>query len=77
MKKYSIGKFAKYSGVTPDFIKYYEKHHIMIPSVEPNGYRSYEMPDFAILIEYIRDKCISDLLAVWRKIHLPESNDSN
>ena len=54
MKKYSIGKFAKYSGVTPDFIKYYEKHHIMIPSVEPNGYRSYEMPDFATLNECIK-----------------------
>ena len=41
MKWYSIGEFAAKTGVTPDFIKYYEKNNLLKPRISDNGYRSY------------------------------------
>ena len=41
MKWYSIGEFAAKTGVTPDFIKYYEKNGLLTPKVSESGYRSY------------------------------------
>lgn len=41
MKKYSIGDFAKFLGVTPDFLKYYETKGILLPQVNKSGYRYY------------------------------------
>lgn len=41
MKWYSIGEFAAKTGVTPDFIKYYEKNGLLTPKVSDTGYRSY------------------------------------
>ena len=41
MKWYSIGEFAAKTGVTPDFIKYYEKNGLLKPKVSESGYRSY------------------------------------
>ena len=40
MKNYRIGELSKYLGVTPDFIKYYEKEGLIesIPGTSPKLY---------------------------------------
>lgn len=54
MKHYRIGEFAKKLGVTPDFLKYCEKHGLIAPHVAPNGYRYYEFTDAALVLEYLK-----------------------
>lgn len=44
MKKYKIGTFAKYMGVSPDLVKHYQDSGILKPEVDPeNNYRYYNM----------------------------------
>lgn len=56
MKRYRIGDFARKLGVTPDFLKYCEKHGDLSPQTEENGYRYYGFTQSARVIEYIRLK---------------------
>ena len=41
MPMYSIGDYAKYLGVTPDFLKHYEQFRIVSSKPRENGYRYY------------------------------------
>ncbi|MDO5378576.1 MAG: MerR family transcriptional regulator [Clostridia bacterium] len=41
MQQYRIGDYARYMGVTPDFLKHYEQYGLITPSVTENGYRFY------------------------------------
>ena len=54
MKRYRIGDFARELGVTPDFLKYCEKHGYLTPQTEPNGYRYYDFTSAAPVIEYMK-----------------------
>ena len=39
--QYRIGDYAKYLGVTPDFLKHYEQFRIVSSEQKENGYRYY------------------------------------
>lgn len=41
MKQYRIGDYARYMGVTPDFLKHYEQYGLITPIVTDSGYRYY------------------------------------
>jgi DNA-binding transcriptional MerR regulator len=56
MKEYSIGDFAKKLGVTPDFLKYYEKQGLLQPKKTPSGYRYYEASSTSAVNECIKLK---------------------
>ena len=54
MNQYSIGEFAKQLGVTPDFLKYYEKMGILLPTVNQSGYRFYRFWERGQVLECIK-----------------------
>ena len=54
MKQYRIGEYAKYLGVTPDFLKHYEEMGIIHSSRSESGYRYYSFHTTIELIESIR-----------------------
>lgn len=54
MKEYRIGEFARYLGVTPDFLKHYEDQGIISPSRRDSGYRYYPFNTTMLLLECIR-----------------------
>ncbi|MCR5090476.1 MAG: MerR family transcriptional regulator [Oscillospiraceae bacterium] len=54
MKQYRIGDFAKYLGVTPDFLKHYEELGIIQSERSESGYRFYSFRTTMMLIECIR-----------------------
>ena len=54
MKAYRIGEYAKYLGVTPDFLKHYEDLGILSPSRSESGYRYYPFNTTMLLFECIR-----------------------
>jgi len=54
MAHYRIGDFAKKLGVTPDFLKYYEKVGILQPEVASSGYRYYSFAQSAKVFECIK-----------------------
>lgn len=56
MKEYSIGDFAKKLGVTPDFLKYYEKQGLLHPKKTPSGYRYYDAASIPSVNECIKLK---------------------
>ena len=57
MSKYRIGEFANVLGVTPDFLKYYEKEQLLIPEKDQkSGYRYYQFRQTAMLMQHIRDR---------------------
>jgi len=56
MKEYSIGDFAKKLGVTPDFLKYYEKQGLLHSLKTPSGYRYYPASSSSIINECIKLK---------------------
>lgn len=41
MRQYRIGDYARYMGVTPDFLKHYEQYGLITPAVAESGYRFY------------------------------------
>ena len=41
-RQYRIGDFAKYMGVTPDFLKHYEEQGLVHASHRNGGYRFYD-----------------------------------
>ena len=54
MKQYRIGDYAKYVGVTPDFLKHYEEMGIIQSNRSESGYRYYSFHTTIELIESIR-----------------------
>ena len=54
MRQYRIGDYAKYLGVTPDFLKHYEEMGLIRPSRSESGYRYYSFQTTMDLIECIR-----------------------
>ena len=54
LKQYRIGDYAKYLGVSPDFLKHYEQQGIISPSRSESGYRYYSFHTTMKLIESIR-----------------------
>lgn len=54
MKQYRIGEYAKYLGVTPNFLKHYEEMGIIHSSRSDSGYRYYSFLTTMELVESIR-----------------------
>ena len=54
MKQYRIGDFAKYLGVTPDFLKHYEDLGLIQSVRSDSGYRYYPFHETMLLIETVR-----------------------
>lgn len=53
-RQYRIGDFAKYMGVTPDFLKHYEEQGLVHASHRNGGYRFYDFQQSARILEYMR-----------------------
>lgn len=53
-KRYRIGDFAKYLGVTSDFLKHYEEAGLINVVQRASGYRYYPFDQSARVIEYMR-----------------------
>lgn len=51
---YRIGDFAKYLGVTSDFLKHYEEAGLIDVVQRASGYRYYPFNQAARVIEYMR-----------------------
>ena len=56
VKKYPIGAFAKKTGVSTHFLKFYEEKGILHPKVQDNGYRHYDIRDASLVLECFRMK---------------------
>ncbi len=56
LKKYRIGEFAHYLGVTADFLKHYEEHGLLEVEQTESGYRYYSFEQSARVLEYMRLK---------------------
>lgn len=54
MKSYRIGEFARLLGVTPDFLKYYEKAGLLTSQPGENNQRFYTFDQSARVIECIK-----------------------
>lgn len=50
-KAYRIGEYARYMGVTPDFLKHYEQYGLITPRVAENGYRYYPFHESSRLLD--------------------------
>lgn len=50
-RHYRIGEYARYMGVTPDFLKHYEQLGLITPSVAENGYRYYPFGESSRLLD--------------------------
>ena len=53
-RRYRIGEYASYMGVTPDFLKHYEKKHIISADVQDSGYRYYRFRESCRILECMR-----------------------
>lgn len=54
IKRYRIGDYAHYMGVTPDFLKHYEQFHLISSEVMENGYRYYPFYQSSKLLECMK-----------------------
>ncbi|MBQ2991604.1 MAG: MerR family transcriptional regulator [Clostridia bacterium] len=52
--QYRIGDYAKYLGVTPDFLKHYEQFRIVSSEPRENGYRYYPFSQSYRILESMR-----------------------
>ena len=80
MKQYRIGDFAKYLGVTPDFLKHYEELGLIHSFRSESGYRYYPFYETMFLIECIRLRNFGMTLREIRDIlkqHTIESEQVN
>lgn len=50
-KTYRIGDYARYMGVTPDFLKHYEQFDLITPRIAQNGYRYYPFHESSRLLD--------------------------
>lgn len=53
-KRYRIGDYARYLGVTPDFLKHYEKAGLLEVEYEDNGYRFFPFAQSGQMLECMR-----------------------
>lgn len=71
MKKYRIGDFSRYLGVSSDYLKHYEKNGLLEVHPSESGYRYYSFDQSARVIEYLRLRnygvSIKDMQALWEK----------
>ena len=51
---YRIGDYAKYLGVTPDFLKHYEQFRFVSSETKGNGYRYYPFGQSYKILECMR-----------------------
>ena len=56
MKLYRIGDYAKYMGVTPDFLKHYEQFRLIHAITGENGYRYYPFSESFKIFECMKLK---------------------
>ena len=54
LPEYRIGDYAKYLGVTPDFLKHYEQFRIVSSKPRENGYRYYPFSQSYKILESMR-----------------------
>lgn len=54
LPQYRIGDYAKYMGVTPDFLKHYEQFRIVSSESKENGYRYYPFCQSYRILESMR-----------------------
>ena len=54
MPMYRIGDYAKYLGVTPDFLKHYEQFRFVTSETNGNGYRYYPFGQSYKILECMR-----------------------
>lgn len=54
MSYYRIGTFAQKLGVTPDFLKYYEKMGVLQPEIKGSGYRYYSFAQCKKVFECVK-----------------------
>ena len=55
-RNYAIGDFAKKTGVSTHFLKFYEEKGVLHPKVQSNGYRYYDIRDASLVLECRRMK---------------------
>lgn len=53
-KLYRIGDYARYMGVTPDFLKHYEENGLLEVQYTQSGYRYYDFDQSSRILEYMR-----------------------
>lgn len=53
-RQYRIGDFARFMGVTPDFLKHYEELGLLSVEQRASGYRFYSFEQSARILEYMR-----------------------
>jgi DNA-binding transcriptional MerR regulator len=53
-KRYRIGDFARFMGVSPDFLKLYEEAGLLRVEQRRSGYRYYPFHDSARVLEYMK-----------------------
>lgn len=56
LKKYRIGDFAHYLGVSPTYLKHYESNGLLNVQTAESGYRFYSFDQSARVLEYLRLK---------------------
>ncbi len=54
LKKYRIGDFARYLGVSADFLKHYEENGLLLVQPSESGYRYYGFEQSGRILEYLR-----------------------
>lgn len=53
-RRYRIGEYASYMGVTPDFLKHYEKNNLISAEVQNSGYRYFQFRESCRILECMR-----------------------
>ncbi|MDO5532968.1 MerR family transcriptional regulator [Sutterella sp.] len=56
IRQYRIGEFARCMGVTPDYLKHYEQHGLLIAKQRKSGYRYYPFGMSSRILECMRLK---------------------
>lgn len=56
---HSIGSYARHLGVTPDFLKHYERYHLVTSETQENGYRYYPFAQTFRLMECLKLRNLS------------------
>lgn len=65
-KKYRIGDFARYMGVTADFLKHYEENGLLTVHTSESGYRYYGFEQSARVLEY---QCLRNYGVSVKEMH--------
>lgn len=75
-RRYRIGDFARYTGVTPDFLKHYEDHGLVHATHTDAGYRYYGFRQSARILEYMRLKNCGVSLKDMKSMLSAESDEA-